>query len=373
VPRGEEHRWPCEACGADLTFAPGQTALVCPHCGHRQEIPATPASERQRALGELDLYAALENRLPATAVQDVRLTRCPSCGAEVEFLGASHATRCAFCDTPVVADTGAVRHIKPQALIPFRITEREGREAMVRWLGRLWFAPNGLVEYARKGRALTGIYVPYWTFDAATRSRYRGQRGDAYYVTEWVTVTENGKSRREQRQVRKIRWTPVSGWVSRFFDDVLVMASASLPRRYVDGLAPWDLGALEPYRPDYLSGFQAEGYTVDLAEGRAIAHRMMAEVIAGDVRRAIGGDEQLIERIDTEHSEETFKHILLPVWMAAYKYGGKTYRFVVNGQTGKVQGERPWSVWKIALAVVLGLILIGLIAVLSGEVPMRFD
>ncbi len=359
MPDGDDHRWPCEACGSDLTFAPGQTALVCPHCGHRQEIPAAPAAARRRALGEIDLAAALRDALPPAAVEDVRLSRCPSCGAEIVFDGPTHATTCAFCGTPVVADTGPTRHIKPQALIPFRLTEREARAAMVAWLGRLWFAPNGLVDYARKGRALTGIYVPFWTFDAATRSRYRGERGDAYWVTETVTVQRDGKPVREQRQVRKVRWTPAAGWVSRFFDDVLVLASTALPRRYTDALAPWDLGQLEPYRPDFLSGFQAEGYTIGLAEGRAIGHQVMSEVIADDVRRAIGGDEQRIHRIDTDYSAETFKHVLLPVWMAAYKYGGKTYRFVVNGQTGKVQGERPWSVWKIALAVALAAVLIG--------------
>jgi DNA-directed RNA polymerase subunit RPC12/RpoP len=350
---GTEHRWPCEACGADLTFAPGQSRLVCGHCGHVQEIPEAPPSSRAKALGELPLHDALAGHLPSDATEDLRLSRCPSCGAEVEFDGATHATECPFCATPVVTGTGTTRHIKPQALIPFAITEREGREAMVKWLGRLWFAPNGLQEYARKGRQLSGMYVPFWTFDAATRSRYSGQRGDAYYVTRTVNVMVNGKMEQRQERERKIRWTPVRGWVSRAFDDVLVLASRSLPRAYTDGLAPWDLGALEPYRPDYLSGFRAEGYTVELPEGHGIGREVMARTIASDVRRDIGGDEQRVDRIDTDWSDETFKHILLPVWMAAYKYNGKSYRFVVNGQTGKVQGERPWSVWKIAIAVVL--------------------
>jgi hypothetical protein len=84
----------------------------------------------------------------------------------------------------------------------------------------------------------------------------------------------------------------------------------------------------------------------------------MADVIRSDVRRDIGGDEQRISDIDTSWTDETFKHILLPVWMAAYKYNGKSYRFVVNGQTGEVQGERPWSIWKIAFAVILVLALV---------------
>ncbi|SNX67470.1 hypothetical protein SAMN05878503_101104 [Cereibacter ovatus] len=352
----EIRHWPCDACGADLRFAPGQSHLACDHCGHEQAIPDASPGHPQ-ALGELPLRPALTGALPAAAAEQIRTTPCPSCGALVEFRDATHATRCPFCDTPVVAGTGESRLIKPQAVIPFRLTEREARAAMVGWLGRLWFAPNGLRAYARKGRALTGIYVPYWTFDTATRSRYSGQRGDAYYTSRTVTVMVDGKPHQRTEQVRHIRWTSVSGRVARAFNDVLVMASASLPRSYTEALAPWDLSALAPYRADFLAGFAAEGYTVGLAEGWGRAKEVMAQTIRGDVARDIGGDEQRITAIDTDWSDETFKHILLPVWTAAYRYNGKSYRFVVNGQTGRVQGERPWSVWKIAFAVVLALLL----------------
>jgi endogenous inhibitor of DNA gyrase (YacG/DUF329 family) len=294
-------------------------------------------------------------------MEEPQTTPCPNCGALVEFSGAEHARQCPFCATPVVIGTGTNRQIKPQALIPFQLDERTARTAMASWLGRLWFAPNGLVDYARKGRALSGIYVPYWTFDAATRSAYSGQRGTYYYETRTVSVRVDGKMQQRQEQVRKTRWHPVSGRVARQFDDVLVLASQSLPRNYTEGLEPWDLSALEPYRPDYLAGFLAEGYTVGLGDGNTIAHEKMAQVIAQDVRRDIGGDEQRISRVETDHSSETFKHILLPVWMAAYKYNGKTFRFVVNGQTGKVQGERPYSAWKIAFAVVALAIVAGVV------------
>lgn len=352
----DEFRWPCAQCGADLRYTPGATSLTCGHCGHVQAIPEVPAETRTRALGEIDLARGLADDLAPEAMSDLRTTPCPSCGALVEFAGATHATQCPFCATPVVIGTGSMRQLKPQALIPFALTEDQARAAMVKWLGRLWFAPNSLVEYARKGRAMTGLYTPYWTFDAATRSRYAGERGTYYYETRTVTVNVNGRMERRQEQVRRTRWQAVSGWVARRFDDVLVLASTSLPQGYTEALAPWDLTALEAYRPDFLAGFTAEGYTVPLARGHETAREIMAAAIREDVRRDIGGDEQRIARVNTDWSDETFKHILLPVWMAAYKYGGRTYRFVVNGQTGKVRGERPWSAWKIALAVLLALL-----------------
>jgi hypothetical protein len=210
-----------------------------------------------------------------------------------------------------------------------------------------------LQEYARKGRKMNGIYVPFWTFDADTKSSYRGERGDDYYETQ--TVVRDGK--RETVQVRKTRWRSASGRVARFFDDVLILASKSLPKRYTDALEPWDLSKLEPYAPQYLAGFRAEGYQVELADGYTEARVRMDQVILRDVRFDIGGDHQRVHAVDTKISDVTFKHILLPIWLAAYKYRGKTYRFVVNGQTGRVQGERPWSAWKIAFAVVIGLII----------------
>ncbi len=354
-----EYRWPCAACGADLRFSPGAAELRCDHCGHVQPIPEAAQPQRDKALGELDLARGLALDIPDTAMEEPRTTPCPSCGALVEFQGADHAAECPFCATPVVVGTGTNRQIKPQAVLPFRLTQTEARAAMTKWLGRLWFAPNGLVDYARKGRALSGVYVPYWTFDAATRSRYSGQRGTYYYETRTVTVRVDGKMQQRQEQVRRTRWQSVTGRVARAFDDILVLASRSLPRGYTDGLQPWDLTALEPYRADYLAGFTAEGYTVALAEGHDMARQTMAQVIEGDVRRDIGGDEQRVTSVSTDFSDETFKHILLPVWMAAYKYNGKTYRFVVNGQTGKVQGERPWSIWKIAFALLALALLAG--------------
>jgi DNA-directed RNA polymerase subunit RPC12/RpoP len=355
-----EHLYPCENCGASLRFAPGQTQLVCDYCGHAQTI-APAGRDRLAAMAEVPLADGLRENLPPSLVEESRVTQCPNCGAKFDLDPAVHAAECPFCATPVVADSGIDRHIKPQALLPFAITEDQARAALKRWLGRLWFAPNGVQDYARKGRRMRGIYTPFWTFDADTHSRYTGMRGDHYYESRTVRGPD-GKSRTER--VQKTRWRPAAGRVARHFDDVVVLASTSLPRGHVDSLEPWDLTALEAYRPDFLAGFLAEGYTVELADGHRIGREQMIRVIEADVRRDIGGDVQKITTLDTDWSAETFKHILLPIWLAAYRFRGKSYRFVVNGQTGEVKGERPWSWIKIAFAVVIGAIVAGGIAYL---------
>lgn len=357
----QEHRFPCDNCGADFRFDPVSGDLACDHCGNRQQIEGS--GHYTSAIRELDLRAALQATLPEAEIEELRVLSCPNCGAQVEFDADTHASECPFCATPVVTDTGTHRHIKPKALLPFALDEETARKAMSDWLGRLWFAPNGLQAYARKGRRMQGIYVPYWTFDADTRTIYHGERGTVYYQTR--TVTRNGK--RERVKVQKIRWTRASGRVKRFFDDVLVLASQSLPKRFTDALEPWDLAALEPYRPEFLAGFRAEGYTVQLEDGFGEARHFMDRMIERDVKFDIGGDRQRIHSLDTSLSDVTFKHILLPVWLAAYKYRGKTYRFVVNGRTGRVQGERPYSAWKIAFAVILGMIVAAIIGYVVAQ------
>lgn len=353
-----DRRFPCPACGADLRFQPGEGRLFCDHCGHAE--PLTQERPATGAIPETAFRRGIEDQLPAAETDELHLSRCPNCGAEIRFDAAVHATECPFCATPVVADPGLTRRIRPRGVAPFLIPEDQARRAMGDWLGSLWFAPSGLVAYARKGRRLEGVYLPFWTFDADTQSDYSGRRGTIYYTSEQVTVRDaQGRLRTEMRQVQHVRWTPVAGRVRRFFDDVLVLASRALPERHTTDLAPWDLSRLEPYQPEFLAGFRAESYSVTLDQGMDQARALMDRTIERDVRFDIGGDRQQIDRIDTDISHVTFKHVLLPVWSAAYRFGGESYRFVVNGQTGKVSGERPWSVAKlaaagIALALVVG-------------------
>ena len=186
----EEHRFPCSTCGADMRYSPEEALLRCDHCGAVEQI--VPPNPRP-TIAELDFRKAMRDELDTQDTETRRTVVCSNCGARFEFEPAAHAAECPFCATPVVTDTGEERQIKPRGLLPFAITEGAARKAMSDWLGQLWFAPSGLQEYARKGRRMTGIYVPYWTYDADTKSSYTGERGTVYYVTEQVRVKRNGK------------------------------------------------------------------------------------------------------------------------------------------------------------------------------------
>jgi hypothetical protein len=216
--------------------------------------------------------------------------------------------------------------------------------------------------------SIKGIYIPFWTYDSNTTSEYTGERGEHYYVTERYTDRDaNGNPVTKTRQVQKTRWYAASGAVTRQFDDVLVAATKSVSRARLVSLEPWDLNLLTPYEPAYISGFKAQRYQVGLAEGFEEAKSIMARVIEDDVRADIGGDEQRVHNIVSSYSEISFKHILLPVYMGAYRFNQKTYQVMINARTGEVQGDRPYSVWKIVFFILFLLLIAGTIFYLKNQ------
>jgi len=347
-------QFPCESCGAVLSYAPGTTVLECEYCGHRNEIRPEGETSVDELSFEQGLSAAHESDQTIEAVT----TQCAACAAEFTLEEGVTADHCPFCGHNVVLESRAHRMLKPRGVLPFALDARAARERFRRWIKSLWFAPNDLVRFAKANDAFNGIYVPYWTYDCRTTSRYRGQRGMNYTTRETYTAVENGKRVRRTRTVVRVRWQPVAGTVARAFDDVLVLASDKLPRDYTEKLEPWDLDAVTGYDPRYLSGFRAERYCIGLAQGFDYAKRLMDRVIRQDVQRDIGGDHQRIDSLSTRHEDITYKHVLMPVWVAAYRYGGKPYRIVVNGRTGEVQGERPYSWVKIGFAVLVALLIL---------------
>lgn len=340
-------QFPCEGCGARVEFAPGTDVLRCPYCGSETRIPASTEDIIENAYHE----AAAATLGEDAETEEVTSVRCDSCAALVEPSPSHEAFPCPYCGSSIVARELSQRLIKPQALLPFAIDRDRATELFRTWIRKLWFAPNALKKLARLEGRLHGLYAPYWTYDAGTVTRYTGQRGEEYTVTKTRTVTRDGKRVQETYQETRVRWYPASGTVSRHFDDMLVVGSRSLPRELAIELEPWDLENLVGYADEYLPGFVAERYQVDVRGGWARARERMAQVIRGDVKRDIGGDRQRIHSMDTTHSGITYKHILLPMWICSYRYKEKVYRFLVNARTGEVQGQRPWSWVKITLAV----------------------
>lgn len=357
--------FPCPGCGADLIFDPKETCLICPYCGRKEPIQknAEPVIERSY---EQYLHATPEQM--GTVGENALEVSCTRCGATVTFTPPEVAGACPFCGSAIVAQPkSADSMVAPEGLLPFRVTLQQANESIKKWLSTRWFAPNALKNLAYN-ESIKGVYLPFWTYDANTNSYYTGERGEHYYETETYTERDSeGNVVTKTRQVQKTRWYPASGRVSRAFDDILIAGTRSVSRPRLASLEPWDIETLNPYDPAYISGYKAQRYQVGLDEGFEEAKTIMARVIEGDVRRDIGGDVQRVYNVDTSYSDITFKHILLPVYIGAYRFNQKVYQVMINARTGEVQGDRPYSVWKIAFFILFLLLVAGIIFYLKNQ------
>ncbi len=359
--------FPCQSCGASLIFSADENALKCEYCGRVNPLypPRLPVVEH-----DLDTALARIEKAPRYDLTQPREIQCPVCAGKFSLEPRIRSTRCPYCDSPIVTNMDIFMPLAPESLLPFQINQKEAKEIFKKWVGSLWFAPSSLSKYADAESRFEGIYLPYWTYDAQTITHFQGYRGDTYYERVRRHVYINGREEIVEEMVPRIEWTPVQGEIENFFDDILIGATKTLPRRLADALGPWDLENLLPYDERYLSGFESETYAVALDEGFAYAKEFISFQLQSAVRRRIGGDHQKISYMQIYHTQKRFKYILLPIWTASFEFRGKTYRFAINARNGNIQGERPYSSVKIVISVLGILLLLAILFFLSENPDM---
>jgi LSD1 subclass zinc finger protein len=345
----------CKNCSARLTYAPGTNRLKCEHCGTVNDIKISA-----EVIEELDFEKFINDFHDEAIHHDVITVKCEACSAQTSFEPDIVSGVCPFCGNPIVITDGTVlRSIQPNALLPFTIDKKKAVEMYSQWLKQLWWAPDDLLKLSAQEGKLTGMYIPYWTYDTNTTTSYTGERGEDITETEeYEETNDDGETVINTRTITRTIWYPVSGNVTTVFDNTLVIASRSLPRQNTEKLEPWDLQNLVPFESGFLSGYKTESYQIDLKEGFEEAKSKMEIAIRENVLSDIGGFHQRILFMNNSYNNITFKHILLPLWISSYRYQNKAYRFMINGRSGHVQGERPYSWGKIALAISAGIIVI---------------
>jgi hypothetical protein len=356
----EKH--PCPACGAQAEWNPGKQKLVCPFCGTESPYTVTATGEIQ----ELDLVRALRE-MPEDLrgwQTDTRTVQCQSCKAVSVFDPKRVGQRCEFCGSPALVDYQEIKSpIRPQSLLPFKVAETAVREQIRRWYKSKWLAPGSL-----KSRALVdtvkGVYIPYWTFDAQVVCPWEADAGHYYYTTE--TYRDN-KGHTQTRQVRHTRWESASGVVNHFFDDEPIPGTTGVSHGLLKEVEPFPTNELIPYDTAYLSGFVVEHYQVVLLDAAKASEESMRRKLEELCAAEVPGDTYRNLVIHPTFSAQTFKHILVPLWLLTYTYGAKIFHVLVNGSTGRMAGEYPKSFWKVFFLVVGIIMLVAIVLLFSQE------
>ncbi len=348
----------CPACGAQAEWHAARQKLICPFCG--TESPVVIDRQTGQAV-ELDLATALRD-LPDNErgwQAQRRSVQCQSCRAVMVFEPERVGQNCEFCGSPALVAYEEIKApIRPLSLLPFKVDLGTARDALRRWWGRQWLAPNRLRRSALIDTA-KGLYIPYWTFDAAVHCPWEAEAGHYYYVT---VEGRDGQGRRVVRQERRVRWQPASGVVDHRFDDELVPATRGIPHGLLRQVEPFPTSELVAYDTAFLSGHVVEHYQVVLLEAAKASQDQMYARLLALCAAEVPGDTHRNLRIHPQYSSQTFKHILVPVYLLTYLFRRTTYQVLINGYTGTVAGGRPYSVWKIAGLVLLALVVILFVA-----------
>lgn len=351
----------CPSCGADAQWNPSKNALVCPYCG--TVVPGQPPREGSPIV-EHDLAAALR-QVPAEGrgwKAERTSVKCQSCQAISLFDPNRVGQRCEFCgSSQLIPYEQMLAPITPESLLPFKIPETEVRDSIRRWYGNRWLAPNKL-KTAALTDTLHGIYIPYWTFDAHADASWTAEAGYYYYETEQYRGAD-GKTL--TRRVQRVRWEDAAGSLSHFFDDALIPGTRGLNEDLLHAVEPFPTKELIPYEPGFLAGWVVEQYQIDLRDAAQRSRQAMDAQLRDLCGAQVPGDTHRNLQVSADYSAQTFKHVLVPIWLLSYVYGSRSYQVLVNGYTGEIAGQYPKSAIKIFFLILSILAAAAAIAILS--------
>ncbi len=356
-PQRETVEFKCPQCGATTAFSAEGEGLTCTHCGYFE--PAKSDAVGKRA-PEYEFTVETMQRAAHGWGEARKDLACQSCGAVASISAESLTHTCAFCGSNKVIQRQAAQDmLRPRFLVPFKIDASACHKLTGEWLGSSWMVPGSLKQLARVAD-FTAVYLPYWTFDALTSASWKAEVGHA----RTRRYREGGK----WKERIEIEWRWESGQVQLNIDDLIVEGTGKLSRLLLERLKRFDLAALTPYEPKFLAGMQARAYDIPLEDAWKVARQKMREQTRQACRSQASTSMLRNFSMNLDFSQETWRYILLPVYVAAYRYQGKSYQVMVNGQTGVVAGQRPvdWTrIWLVVAALLAPGVLLGLLGLVT--------
>jgi hypothetical protein len=335
----------CPQCAGQTAYSVARGGLTCSSCGYYEPPP-------QHLLGkgaeEFEFKVETLSRAARGWGEARKELECELCGGFTSVPLDNLTHTCPFCGSLRVIQRQAPQDVlRPRSLIPFAIDPPSCQSRVAAWLGNTWMVPASLRSLAAT-TSFIAIYIPFWTFDAVVEADWRAEVGHT-------------QSRGKGSKQTVWRWE--SGHVRHIFDDLLTGGSRRISLLLLGQISNYDSTQLVQYDHKYLAGLSAQSYDNKLEEAWEMGRALIREVVRAKCREGPSTDKVRNFSAQLDYADETWRYILVPLYISAYQHGRKTYQVLVNGQTGAVAGQRPVDWRKVGLALA-GLVLPGLIATL---------
>lgn len=344
----------CPRCGATTAYSLAAGGLTCTHCGYT-EYPESPLVGK--GAQEFEFKLETLKRAARGWGEPRRELECQNCGAKTSLPPDSLTATCPFCGSNrVLQREDPSDELQPRFLVLFQIGTDRCLAIFRRWSGASWMTPTALRKLANFER-LTAIYIPFWTFDALTQAQWRAQVGHSETERYYDHSSKSWKTR------TRIVWRWESGQVRLPFDDLIIEGTERISPGLMAQVDNFDLSQLVAYDPRFLAGMHALAADRPLEAAWERARQRMREHTRDACRGQASTSRIRSFSMSMDFESETWRYILLPVFLASYSYGGEPYQVVINGQTEAIAGGRPadWrKIWLVIAALLAPGTLVGL-------------
>jgi len=333
--------YPCPCCGAPLQYSGLTHKLQCASCGNAYDVEAVQTLENGAAQQQIE-FEAPQQQFTAEEAAHIAAYTCQSCGAELMTEETTTATVCPYCGSAAVLTGQIAGGVKPELVVPFRVSREEAVQAFENYFHGKRLLPNIFLNTVNRIAEMRRLYVPYWLFDCRAEADmvFNAERVHVRRQGDWEVIrTDHYAARR-------------AGTLD--FESIPVDGSEKLDNRITESLEPYDLSAAVPFSPQVLAGAMADRADVDAeaCTGRA-AERVEASTESA-LRATVTGYSSVSVRsrsIRTRRGKVT--PALMPVWLITTEKeeteGKRIYTFAINGQTGRLTCDVPYDKKKAAL------------------------
>ena len=357
----------CPSCTGPLHYSGASGKLECDYCGSSYSVAEIEALYKEKEAKAAEAFetadtaaqsgddssawdtASMSSDWGADAA-GMKTYSCPSCGAELICDANTAATACPYCGNPTVVPGQFAGALKPDYVLPFKLSREDAINALRRHYKNKPFLPRAF-SAQNQIEKIQGVYVPFWMFDgeAEGHARYDATRSRVFRTGDWeVTKTDHFEICRDG---------------SMPFEKVPVDASSRMPDAHMDSIEPYDYADLKPFSTAYLPGFLADKYDVPVADCESRADERCQKTVLDALGRTVSGYDMCIPRAqDVRLHRGKVHYALLPVWMLSTRWNGKSFLFAMNGQTGKMVGDLPTDAgkyWRTFAAIAAPVALLG--------------